>query len=100
VTPDNLFLISGSLDQTIILWQWNTMSLIQLNTFTVAGQVLSGVILASSFTGFDFRIIVFSLFQLNNFLIKARLFLTKFSIYFLKILKILKLILVSKFFND
>jgi hypothetical protein len=28
------------------------------------------------------------------------LFLTKFSIYFLKILKILKLILVSKFFND
>jgi WD40 repeat protein len=53
VTPDSLFLISGSQDQTIIMWLWSTMSLTKVNTFSVAGQVISGAVLASSFTGLN-----------------------------------------------
>jgi WD40 repeat protein len=51
VTPDQLSLLSGSEDHTLILWSWSTGSLTQVKSWTVADKVQSGSIIQTTFTG-------------------------------------------------
>jgi WD40 repeat protein len=50
LTPDLGYLVSGSMDTTIIMWQWSTMSLTQVKQFSVTGSMYAGVIIASTYT--------------------------------------------------
>jgi WD40 repeat protein len=49
LTPDGLFVASLSLDATVILWAWSTMSLSKVNQFAIVGPVQSGVFISAAF---------------------------------------------------
>jgi WD40 repeat protein len=51
LTPDNLFLLSGGHDNSVIVWTWSTMSLTRLNTFSsLASQINAMVIFLEPLT--------------------------------------------------
>jgi WD40 repeat protein len=51
LTPDRLYLVSGALDKNVILWTSSTMSLTQVNMFSVADIILSAAFIPTTFTG-------------------------------------------------
>jgi WD40 repeat protein len=48
--PDLVGLISGGLDNQLILWQWSTMALTQVQRLTVSSTLSSGALIATNFT--------------------------------------------------
>jgi WD40 repeat protein len=54
VTPDNVFILSGSSDNQVILWMWGTMSLTQMHVYSgVTGRVLSAAFINTANTSND-----------------------------------------------
>jgi WD40 repeat protein len=50
LTPDLVFLVTVGTDQSVILWTWSTMSLVQVTAYTITPSVNTAGILASVYT--------------------------------------------------
>jgi WD40 repeat protein len=51
LTPDQVYLITGGADQKLIVWNWATMLLSLINSFTADAPILTGAIMAPAFVG-------------------------------------------------
>jgi WD40 repeat protein len=49
-TPDGRFFISGGLDSKLTIWTWSTMSLTQVNQFSISAQVNANSFITATFT--------------------------------------------------
>jgi hypothetical protein len=81
LTPDLLYLVSGATDNKLVIWSWSTMSLTQVNAYSVGGTVNAAAIIAATYAGSrdpkylcnGWGITKRGGFQSNSFYIKRRL---------------------------